>query len=89
MRAGVREQKKCPMNSLGERSKPQSRESSINVALISTLNRFSVLNLMIHGQSNIILLIINIFSYISEILEQIRNILDMNLGEIQLQFAAI
>ena len=44
---------------------------------------------MSNGQSNIILLIINIFSYISVILELICDILDLNLGEIQLQFTAI
>ena len=42
-----------------------------------------------YGQSNIILLIINIFSYISVILEMICDILDLNLGKIQLQFTAI
>ena len=42
-------------------------------------------NLISYGQSNIILLIINIFSYISVILELI---LDLNLGKIQLQFTA-
>ena len=59
------------MVALGERSEPQSRESSIKVALIPTLNCSSGLNLMSYGQSNIILLIINIFSYISVILELI------------------
>ena len=44
---------------------------------------------MSYGQSNIILLIINIFSYISVILEMICDILDLNLGKIQLQFTAI
>ena len=44
---------------------------------------------MSYGQSNIILLIINIFSYISVILELICDILDLNLGKIQLQFTAI
>ena len=39
---------------------------------------------MSYGQSNIILLIINIFSYISVILELISDILDLNLGKIQL-----
>ena len=38
---------------------------------------------MSYGQSNIILLIINIFSYISVILELICDILDLNLGKIQ------
>ena len=71
--------------SLGE---PQSRESSIKVALIPTLNCSSGLNLMSYGQSNIILLIINKFSYISVILELICDILDLNLGKIQLQFTA-
>ena len=37
---------------------------------------------MSYGQSNIILLIINIFSYISVILELICDILDLNLGKI-------
>ena len=44
---------------------------------------------MSYGQSNIIILIINIFSYISVILELICDILDLNLDEIQLQFTAI
>ena len=44
---------------------------------------------MSYGQSNIVLLIINIFSYISVILEMICDILDLNLGKIQLQFTAI
>ena len=44
---------------------------------------------MSYGQSNIILLIINIFSYISVILEMICDILDLNLGKIKLQFTAI
>ena len=44
---------------------------------------------MSYGQSNIILLIINIVSYISVILELICDILDLNLGKIQLQFTAI
>ena len=44
---------------------------------------------MSYGQSNIILLIINIFSYISVILELICDILELNLGKIQLQFTAI
>ena len=44
---------------------------------------------MSYGQSNIILLIINIFSYISVILELICDILDLNLGKIQQQFTAI
>ena len=44
---------------------------------------------MSYGQSNIILLIINIFSYLSVILELICDILDLNLGKIQLQFTAI
>ena len=44
---------------------------------------------MSYGQSNIILLIINIFSYISVILELICDILDLNLGKIQIQFTAI
>ena len=43
---------------------------------------------MSYGKSNIILLIINIFSYISVILELICDILDLNLGKIQLQFMA-
>ena len=43
---------------------------------------------MSYGQSNIILLIINIYSYISVILELICDILDLNLGKIQLQFTA-
>ena len=43
---------------------------------------------MSYGQSNIILLILNIFSYISVILELICDILDLNLGKIQLQFTA-
>ena len=43
---------------------------------------------MSFGQSNIILLILNIFSYISVILELICDILDLNLGKIQLQFTA-
>ena len=43
---------------------------------------------MSYGQSNIILLIINIFSYISVIFELICDILDLNLGKIQLQFTA-
>ena len=43
---------------------------------------------MSYGQSNIIVLIINIFSYISVILELIYDILDLNLGKIQLQFTA-
>ena len=42
---------------------------------------------MSYGQSNIILLII--FFYISVILELICDILDLNLGKIQLQFTAI
>ena len=36
---------------------------------------------MSYGQSNIILLIINIFSYLSVILELICDILDLNLGK--------
>ena len=44
---------------------------------------------MSYGQSNIILPLINIFSYISVILELICDILDLNLGKIQLQFTAI
>ena len=46
---------------------------------------------MSYGQSNIILLIINIFSYISVILDLICDIglLDLNLGKIKLQFTAI
>ena len=44
---------------------------------------------MSYGHPNIILLIINIFSYISVILELICDILDLNLGKIQLQFTAI
>ena len=75
--------------SLGERSEPQSRVSSIKVALIPTLNCSSRLNLMSYGQSNSILLIINIFSYISVIFELICDILDLNLGKIQLQFTVI
>ena len=73
---------------LGERSEPQSRESSIKVALIPTLNCSSGPNLISYGQSNIILLIINKFSYISVILELICDILDLNFGKIQLQFTA-
>ena len=53
------------------------------VALIPTLNCSSGLNLMSYGQSNIILIIINIFSYISVIFELICDILDLNLGKIQ------
>ena len=44
---------------------------------------------MSYGQSNIILLIINIFTYISVILESICDILDLNLGKIQLQMSDI
>ena len=44
---------------------------------------------MSYGQSNIILLILNICSYISVILELICDILDLNLGKIQLQFTAM
>ena len=44
---------------------------------------------MRYGQSNIILLIINIFSYISVIIELICDILDLNLGKIQLQFTVL
>ena len=75
--------------SQGERSEPQNRESSIKVALLPSLNCSSGFDLMSYGKSNIILLIINIFSYISVILELICDILDQNLGKIQLQFTAI
>ena len=44
---------------------------------------------MSYGKSTIILLIINIFSYISVILELICDILDLNFGKIQLQFMVI
>ena len=44
---------------------------------------------MSYGQSNIILLIINIFFYLSVILELICAMLDLNLGKIQLKFTAI
>ena len=54
------------------------------MALIPTLNCSSGLNLVSYGQSNIILLIINICSYISVILELICDILDLNLGKTRL-----
>ena len=44
---------------------------------------------MSYGQSNLILPIINIFTYIFVIHRLICDILDMNLGKIQLQFTAI
>ena len=44
---------------------------------------------MSYGQSNIIFLLINIFTYISVILELVCEILDLNLGKIQLQLAGL
>ena len=57
--------------------------------LIPTLNCYFELNLMSYGQSNIILLIKNIFTHIFVILELICDILDLNLCKIQLQFIEI
>ena len=71
---------------LGERSEPQSRESSINVALVPTLNCHSALILMSYGQSNIILIINKYINYIPVILEFICDISDLNLSKIQLQY---
>ena len=50
---------------------------------------YSGLNLMSYDQSNNIWSIINILTYIYVIHMLICNILDLNLGKIQLQFTAI
>ena len=78
-----------PKNIILQRSEPQSRESSIKVSLVPTLNCHSALILMSYGQSNFILLINKYINYIPVILDFICDISDLNLSKIQLQFPVI